>query len=123
MNEEQKDKGLKRAVKEQPQFLLPSNFAFRTMQKVEEAALLRERRTERRTLWATIAASVFLAVSGIACLLYYWGDSLKEYAQTMFQPDAYSIELSSFYMLFATAFVLCLCFDRWMRKQYFKRHS
>lgn len=43
MNEELKDKGLKRAIKEQPQFRLSSNFTFRTMQKVEEAALLREK--------------------------------------------------------------------------------
>ena len=37
MNEKQKDKGLMKAVKEQPQFRLTSNFTFRTMQKVEEA--------------------------------------------------------------------------------------
>ena len=44
MNEKQKDKGLMKAVKEQPQFRLTSNFTFRTMQKVEEAILLRERK-------------------------------------------------------------------------------
>ena len=32
MNEKQKDKGLMKAVKEQPQFRLTSNFTFRTMQ-------------------------------------------------------------------------------------------
>ena len=37
MNEEQKDKGLKRAIKEENGFRLPSNFAYRTMRKVEEA--------------------------------------------------------------------------------------
>ena len=62
MNEELKDKGLKRAIKEQPQFRLSSNFTFRTMQKVEEAALLREKRMEQRTLWATIIASLLLPV-------------------------------------------------------------
>ena len=30
MNEKQKDKGLMKAVKEQPQFRLTSNFTFRT---------------------------------------------------------------------------------------------
>ena len=40
----QKDKGLMKAVKEQPQFRLTSNFTFRTMQKVEEAILLREKK-------------------------------------------------------------------------------
>ena len=56
MNEKQKDKGLMKAVKEQPQFRLTSNFTFRTMQKVEEAILLRERKQERKMLLATIAA-------------------------------------------------------------------
>ena len=42
MNEGLKDKGLKRAIKEQPQFRLSTNFTFRTMQKVEEAARLHE---------------------------------------------------------------------------------
>lgn len=50
MNEKQKDKGLMKAVKEQPQFRLTSNFTFRTMQKVEEAILLREKKQERKML-------------------------------------------------------------------------
>ena len=58
MNEKQKDKGLMKAVKEQPQFRLTSNFTFRTMQKVEEAILLREKKQERKMLLATIAASI-----------------------------------------------------------------
>ena len=47
MNEGLKDKGLKRAIKEQPQFRLSTNFTFRTMQKVEEAARLHEKKIER----------------------------------------------------------------------------
>ena len=47
MNEEQKDKGLKRAVKAENEFRLPSNFAYRTMRKVEEAMRLREKKSER----------------------------------------------------------------------------
>ena len=35
MNEEQKDKGLKKAIKEENGFRLPSNFAYHTMRKVE----------------------------------------------------------------------------------------
>ena len=46
MNEEQKDKGLKRAVKAENEFRLPSNFAYRTMRKVEEAMRLREKKAE-----------------------------------------------------------------------------
>ena len=57
MNEKQKDKGLMKAVKEQPQFRLTSNFTFRTMQKVEEAILLRERKQERKLLLQTYRSS------------------------------------------------------------------
>lgn len=47
MNEGLKDKGLKRAIKEQPQFRLSTNFTFRTMQKVEEAARLHEKKIDK----------------------------------------------------------------------------
>ena len=97
MNEKQKDKGLMKAVKEQPQFRLTSNFTFRTMQKVEEAILLRERKQERKMLLATIAASLFLIISGSIGLYIYFG--------------------------FIITIPLFMVFDRWMRKQYFKRHS
>ena len=59
MNEELKDRGLKKAVREQTTFRLPSNFTYRTMQKVEEAIRLHEK-SERRILLATIAAAIFL---------------------------------------------------------------
>ena len=93
MNEELKDRGLKKAVREQTTFRLPSNFTYRTMQKVEEAIRLREKKSERRILLATIAAAIFLiGVSGTGLVLYF-GDSI---------------------------FIL---FDRWMRKLYFKHHT
>ena len=69
MNEEQKDKGLKKAIKEENGFRLPSNFAYHTMRKVEEAIRLREKKSERRTLFATIAASIFLIGCCIAGLI------------------------------------------------------
>ena len=78
MNEKQKDKGLMKAVKEQPQFRLTSNFTFRTMQKVEEAILLREKKQERKMLLATIAASLFLIISGSIGLYIYFGKHIKE---------------------------------------------
>ena len=94
MNEEQKDKGLKKAVKEENGFRLPSNFAYHTMRKVEEAIRLREKKSERRTLFATIAASIFLIGCCIAGLVIY----------------------------LLIAMPLFLIFDRWMRKRYFNKH-
>ena len=67
-----------KAVKEQPQFRLTSNFTFRTMQKVEEAILLREKKQERKMLLATIAASLFLIISGSIGLYIYFGKHIKE---------------------------------------------
>lgn len=78
MNKKQKDKGLMKAVKEQPQFRLTSNFTFRTMQKVEEAILLRERKQERKMLLATIAASLFLIISGSIGLYIYLESILRK---------------------------------------------
>lgn len=125
MNEELKDKGLKRAIKEQPRFRLPSNFTFRTMQKVDEAILLREKKLERRTLFATIAASLFLIASGIGGLCFYFGDNIKDFFLNAFRSGVPStqIQIPSFYFLFIVAIPIFLLFDRWMRKQYFKHHS
>ncbi len=73
MNEGLKDKGLKRAIKEQPQFRLSTNFTFRTMQKVEEAARLHEKKIEQRTLGATIIASLALTGQWHRRSDYYFG--------------------------------------------------
>ena len=42
------DKGLKKAIKSQPAYRLPSNFTYRMMQQVREEAYARERREEFR---------------------------------------------------------------------------
>lgn len=78
MNEKQKDKGLMKAVKEQPQFRLTSNFTFRTMQKVEEAILLREKKQERKMLLATIAASLFLIIAAASVCIFILESILKQ---------------------------------------------
>ena len=122
MNEEQKDKGLKKVMKEQPQFRLPSNFTYRTMQKVEECALLREQRIERRTLWATILASLFLIAVCIAYVFIFFGNTIKEsYSQSILQVERSIVSFPVYYLLFIVLIALLLVFDQWMRKQYFKR--
>ena len=125
MNEKQKDKGLMKAVKEQPQFRLTSNFTFRTMQKVEEAILLREKKQERKMLLATIAASLFLIISSSIGLYIYFGKHLKA---TMYHAFSHVLKIQIpliylLYLLFIITIPLFIIFDRWMRKQYFKHHS
>lgn len=123
MNEETKDKGLKKAVKEQYSFKLPSNFAYQTMRKIEEAIHLHEKKVERRTLFAMIVAAVILVGGSIAGLFIYFGDSIRE----AFTPDTImnikEIQIPSVYILLILAVPLFFAFDRWMRKIYFKRHS
>ena len=107
MNKKQKDKGLMKAVKEQPQFRLTSNFTFRTMQKVEEAA------------------SLFLIISGSIGLYIYFGNHIKETMYHAFLAGSHvlKIQIPLIYLLFIITIPLFMVFDRWMRKQYFKRHS
>ena len=123
MNEEQKDKGLKKAIKEENGFRLPSNFAYHTMRKVEETIRLREKKSERRTLFATIAASVFLVGCCIAGLATYFGDVIREaFTPTEnLKPD--NIQIPAFWVLILITIPLFVLFDRWMRKRYYKHHS
>lgn len=122
-NEAPNDRGLRRAMKAQPMPTLPSNFAFQTLRKVEEAARLREKRAERRTLIATILAALFLVGCCVAGLIIYFGDTLR--SLTLSNPFAgvEAIRLPAFCFLLPATLPLFLCFDRWMRRQYFKRHS
>lgn len=89
-----------KAVKEQPQFRLTSNFTFRTMQKVEEAILLREKKQERKMLLATIAASLFLIISSSIGLYIYFGKHLKA---TMYHAFSHvlKIQIPLIYLLFS----------------------
>lgn len=123
MNQEVKDKGLKKAVKEQYNFKLPSNFAYQTMQKIEEAIRLHEKKVERRTFFAMIVTAILLVGGSIAGLIIYFGDSIRE----AFTPNTIlnikEIQIPSIYILLILVIPLFFMFDRWMRKQYFKRHS
>ena len=75
------DKGLKKAIKSQPAYRLPSNFTYRMMQQVREEAYARERALSR--MWQALCQSFpshdtflfFLPISvSIVCLgvLYWW---------------------------------------------------
>ena len=125
MNGTQKDKGLVKALKEQPSFQLPSNFTFRTMQKVEEALLLREKKVERKTLLATIAAALFLILSSGIGLYVYWGNNIKESLRSAFLAGRQVLEIQfpPIYLLLIATIPLFMLFDRWMRRLYSKHHS
>ena len=123
MEQKQTDKGLRKAMKTSVPPRLSTNFTFRTMLKVEEAIRLKELKQEKRMLWATIAASVFLLVGGGVVIAYFWGDAFLEMVTHVFTTFARLDILSSPYVFLSLAVLLLLGFDYRMRRAYFKRHS
>ena len=123
MEQNQLDKGLRKAMKTSPSPRLSTNFTFRAMLKVEEAIRLKELKQEKRMLWATIAASVFLLVGGGVIIAYFWGDAFLEMVTHVFTTFARLDILSSPYVFLSLAVLLLLGFDYWMRRAYFKHHG
>ena len=123
MEQNQTDKGLRKAMKASVPPRLSTNFTFRTMLKVEEAIRLKEVKQEKRMLWATIVASVFLLVGGGVVIAYFWGNAFLEMFTSAFTVFARLNILSSPYAFLSLAVLLLLGFDYWMRRAYFKRHG
>ena len=123
MEQNQTDKGLRKAMKASVPPRLSTNFTFRTMLKVEEAIRLRELKQEKRMLWATIVASVFLLVGGGVVIACFWGDAFLEMFSNVFMSFARLDLFSSPCLFLSLAVFLLLGFDYWMRRAYFKRHN
>ena len=123
MEQNQLDKGLRKAMRMKESPRLSSNFTFRTMLKVQEAIRLKEQKQEKQMFWATVAASVFLLVGGIVVIGYFWGDVFLAMFTNVFTAFARLDLLSSPYAFLSLAVLLLLGFDYWMRRAYFKRHS
>ena len=123
MEQNQLDKGLRKAIKASASPRLSTNFTFRTMLKVQEAIRLKEQKQEKQMFWATIAASVFLLVGGGVVIGYFWGDVFLALFTNAFTAFARLDLLSSPYVFLSLAVLLLLGFDYWMRRAYFKRHG
>ena len=123
MEQNQTDKGLRKAMKASVSPRLSTNFTFRTMLKVEEAIRLKELKQEKRMLWATIVGSMFLLVGGGVVIAYFWGDAFLEMVTHVFTTFARLDILSSPYAFLSLAVLLLLGLDYWMRQAYFKRHG
>lgn len=119
MEQNQLDKGLRKAMKASASPRLSTNFTFRTMLKVQEA----EQKQEKQMFWATVAASVFLLVGGGVVIGYFWDDVFLAMFTNAFTAFARLDLLSSPYVFLSLAVLLLLGFDYWMRRAYFKRHS
>ena len=123
MEQNQTDKGLRKAMKAPASPRLSTNFTFRTMLKVQEAIRLKEQKQEKQMFWAIVAASVFLLVGCGVVIGHFWGDVFLAMFTNVFTAFARLDLLSSPYAFLSLAVLLLLGFDYWMRRAYFKRHS
>ena len=122
MKQARKDSGLRKALHSKHS-ALPSNFTFRTMQKIEEDIRAREKRAEKQMFYSIVAVSAALsAVLGIIVDNFY-GEELKRMfssvADTFLKLDIFA----SPYILFAIILILLILFDHWMRSSYYKRQK
>ena len=123
MEQNQTDKGLRKAMKASASPRLSTNFTFRTMLKVQEAIRLKEQKQEKQMFWATVAASIFLLVGCGVVIGFFWGDVFLAMFTNTLTAFARLDLLSSPYTFLSLAVLLLLGFDYWMRRAYFKRHS
>lgn len=110
------DKGLKKALSQQPDYRLPSNFSYRMMQKIHQETFLREKRQEKR-LFILMLVTTFLAggvCMGILCWQY--GNKILALLQTL-QEDSPSLQTCLFYLPILCALFLLFLFNQWLRKK------
>ena len=122
MKQDRRDSGLRKALHSKHS-VLPSNFTFRTMQKIEEDIRAREKRAEKQMFYSIVAVSAALsAVLGII-VDHFYGEELKRMfsniADTFLQLDIFATP----YILFAIILILLILFDHWMRSSYYKRQK
>ena len=122
MKQDRKDSGLRKALHSKHS-ALPSNFTFRTMQKIEEDIRAREKRAEKQMFYSIVAVSAALsAVLGII-VDHFYGEELKRMfsniADTFLQLDIFATP----YILFAIILIILILFDHWMRSSYYKQHK
>lgn len=119
MKQNRRDSGLRKALHSKHS-VLPSNFTFRTMQKIEEDIRHREAKREHSMFCCAIAVSVLLMTWGGLIIRDHYGEELQrlfyELAETFIQLNTQVLP----YCYFAVVFLVLLLLDYWMRKYYFK---
>lgn len=119
MENEQKDKGLRKSLAARQQTSLPCNFTFRTMQMIEQDIARREQRHEQVLKWATVSVAILLPALSIS-VIYYFVDTnivleIKRYLQETFG----GINLSAPVIIFSFMMALFLSFYNWMYDRYY----
>lgn len=70
------DEGLKKAVKKQPSYRIPSNFSYKMMEKIRQEELLREYKKERRLYALMLLTIVLMVCFYLGFMLWSFQDSL-----------------------------------------------
>ena len=109
----EKDKGIKKALQQQPTYRLSSNFTYRMMLRIEEEARLKEKRMELRMRIALILT----VIAAIGCIGWLYGKTMLNALRTSTSHLLEHISLD-FYLPIAGALVLLFFFNRWLRKKY-----
>ena len=123
MEQNQLDKGLRKAMKIKESPRLSSNFTFRTMLKVQEAIRLKEQKQEKQMFWITVVVSVLLLTGGGVVITLFWGDLFSEMFSNFFTSFVRLDLFASPYWFLSLAIFLLLGLDYWMRHAYNKRHG
>ncbi|MDY3070566.1 MAG: hypothetical protein SOR57_13145 [Parabacteroides sp.] len=71
------DEGLKKAVRKQPSYRIPSNFSYKMMEKIRQEELLRECRKERRLYALMLLTIVLMVCFYLGFMIWFFPDSLS----------------------------------------------
>lgn len=98
------DKGLLKALQQQPMDPLVHNFSFRTMQRIKKE----ERQRAHRTKVTEIVLMAFVSFLGIAFIVVMAGNSLKEIGKSLSNLQLF--ESLSAHPLVTVTLICCLIF-------------
>ena len=122
MKHDKRDNGLRKALHSKHS-TLPSDFAFSTMQKIEEDIYHREKKTERLMFCYAIIISILLLTGAGFIIIHYYGEEIQRYLSELTER-LHQASTSVFpYCHFAVIFFILILFDYLMRLKYNIRHK
>lgn len=112
-----KDKGIRTALGKQPQLRLPSNFTYRTMQRLEEEIRAREARMEKRLYIAMLTTCALMLLALIGTTYWLYGENIRHSFHSALQalPDTTGW---TFYLPMLMALPLLWAFNLFLKKKF-----
>lgn len=109
------DKGLKEAVRRQPEFRLPSNFGYRMMQQINQEAYRMEKRRELRSYLLLGILSTLMAGGCFTFIGWWYWERISTFLNTL-SLTIPPISDIVFYLPMLLALPLLYWFDKWLRR-------